>query len=99
MGSNVVQLILILTPIPPVFHAMFCIPNLALENAMACRVFRAVRLGKIDDSVVFHSTNQFRAATPDGYAIEADDVENARHSHLSIQIVKATECGGPTICV
>jgi type III secretory pathway component EscU len=26
-----------------VFHAMFTIPNVALENAMACRVFRIVK--------------------------------------------------------
>jgi hypothetical protein len=34
---------------PAVIHAMFTIPNVALENAMATRVFRAVALGVIKD--------------------------------------------------
>ena len=39
---------MILIPnIPAIYHLMFSIPNLALENAMACRVYRAVKLGLI----------------------------------------------------
>ncbi|KAJ6600445.1 hypothetical protein DFH09DRAFT_1128280 [Mycena vulgaris] len=34
-------------PIPPIIHAILAIPNVAPENAMACRVFRALRLGFI----------------------------------------------------
>ena len=33
--------------IPAVYHPMLFIPNIALENAMACRVYRAVKLGFI----------------------------------------------------
>ncbi len=41
----------ILAPsVPPVLRAMFSIPNIALQNAMACRVFRLLKLGLITDA-------------------------------------------------
>lgn len=33
--------------IPPVYRTMFTVPNIALMNIMACRVFRNTRFGKI----------------------------------------------------
>ena len=38
---------LLIPNIPTTYHSMFSVPNLALENAMACRVYRAVKLGLI----------------------------------------------------
>lgn len=39
-------MVCILTPsVPEVYRAVFTVPNLALLNAMACRVFRLLRLG------------------------------------------------------
>ena len=32
---------------PPLLRAMFTVPNVALTNAMACRVFRQLKLGLI----------------------------------------------------
>ena|ERR1700676_4151602 len=43
-----------------VYHTMFSVPNLALENAMACRVYRAVKLGFIDD----HQGTHFGITVP-----------------------------------
>ena len=40
---------LVAPAIPPVYRTMLSVPNLALENAMACRVYRAVKLGFIKD--------------------------------------------------
>ena len=34
---------------PAVYRTMLSVPNLGLENAMACRVYRAVKLGFIKD--------------------------------------------------
>ncbi|KAI0077951.1 hypothetical protein K474DRAFT_1570555, partial [Panus rudis PR-1116 ss-1] len=49
VGVNIVAMVVILTPsVPPVFRAMFSIPNVALQNAMACRVYRLIKLGLID---------------------------------------------------
>ena len=46
VGLNIVAMVLILVPsVPPVLRAMFSIPNVALQNAMACRVFRQIKLG------------------------------------------------------
>ncbi|TDL22014.1 hypothetical protein BD410DRAFT_771023 [Rickenella mellea] len=46
VGVKIVTMTLILTPtIPPVLRAIFTVPNVAIENMMACRVFRAVKFG------------------------------------------------------
>ena len=48
---NIVAMVVILTPsVPPVLRAMFSIPNVALQNAMACRVFRQLKLGLIRET-------------------------------------------------
>lgn len=57
---NIVAMVLILTPsVPPVLRAMFAIPNAALQNAMASRVYRQLKLGLIkeDDSTLVRSTS------------------------------------------
>ncbi|KAG7085549.1 hypothetical protein E1B28_003106 [Marasmius oreades] len=49
VGGNLLSLGLILAPtsLPAVFHAMANVPNLAVSNSMACRVFREIRFGHI----------------------------------------------------
>ncbi|KAG2134037.1 uncharacterized protein EDB93DRAFT_1107416 [Suillus bovinus] len=48
VGLNVATMIMILVPTaPPVYHAFLSLPNIALENSMACRVFRSIHLGTI----------------------------------------------------
>ncbi|KAG2339482.1 hypothetical protein BDR05DRAFT_616870 [Suillus weaverae] len=48
VGLNVATMVMILVPTaPPVYHAFLLLPNIALENSMACRVFRAIHLGTI----------------------------------------------------
>ncbi|THH31273.1 hypothetical protein EUX98_g2912 [Antrodiella citrinella] len=69
VGMNIVAMVLILTPsVPPVLRAMFAIPNAALQNTMACRVYRKLKLGLIkEDSPslsqsTFSTTNRIRFA-------------------------------------
>jgi len=50
IGLNIVAVVMLFAPVPALFHAMFSIPNIALESAMATRVFRSIRLGTIDDA-------------------------------------------------
>jgi hypothetical protein len=59
VGLNIVTMALLLTPakLSPVVHAMFSVPNLALENAMACRVFRKLKLGLMHEGIVHSSTS------------------------------------------
>ncbi|KAG1725080.1 uncharacterized protein EDB91DRAFT_1062437 [Suillus paluster] len=48
VGLNVATMVMILAPsAPPVYHAFLSLPNIALENSMACRVFRSIHLGRI----------------------------------------------------
>ncbi|KAJ7771263.1 hypothetical protein DFH07DRAFT_999409, partial [Mycena maculata] len=46
VSFNILTLVMGIAPsISPTFHGIFPMPNIALENGMACRVFRALRLG------------------------------------------------------
>lgn len=48
LASNLLTSVMVLAPhVPPVYHAMFTIPNVALMNSMACRVFRAIKFGTL----------------------------------------------------
>jgi hypothetical protein len=44
-----VVVVLILAPVSEVYKIMFVIPHVALDSSMACRVFRGLKLGFIDD--------------------------------------------------
>ncbi|CAL1710750.1 unnamed protein product [Somion occarium] len=73
---NLVAMILLLTPsLPLVYQGMMTVPNVALQNAMACRVFRLLKLGIIQDNPTMpthssfgrtgHSTLQFPGTRTD----------------------------------
>lgn len=54
---------MILTPsVKPVYRAMFTIPNVAIENAMACKVYRDIKFGLIEPS----GTSTFQRSTRPG---------------------------------
>jgi hypothetical protein len=56
IGVSIALVTLLLSPsVPSVYQAILSVPNIALENAMACRVYRAVKLGVIKNpqSTVF----------------------------------------------
>lgn len=56
---------MILSPsIPPVYRAMFTIPNVAIENAMACKVFRDIKLGIIQTQGTFSTFQRTTGGTP-----------------------------------
>ncbi|CAL1708186.1 unnamed protein product [Somion occarium] len=69
VGLNILVIILLSTPaIPPAYRAMATVPNLALQNAMACRVFRLLKLGVIPDPSSFPEviSQSVRFAPPPG---------------------------------
>ncbi|THH28445.1 hypothetical protein EUX98_g5735 [Antrodiella citrinella] len=50
VGVNIVAATVILIPsVPPVYRAMFSPLNVILQNAMACKVYRQLKLGLIKD--------------------------------------------------
>ena len=95
---------MIFAPVAPVYQAMFTSPNMALESAMACRVFRGVRLGLIKDSTTHdvgtlrltQRSHPARIAPANGYAFESQDFKGPRHSlHVSVEISGTTESPDP----
>lgn len=52
VGGNILAMSMILAPasLPPVFHVVFTIPNVAINNSMACRVYRDIKFGHISSS-------------------------------------------------
>ena len=91
VAMNIVTMVLILAPpVGIVFHAAFVIPNVAVQNAMACRVYRQLKLGIIQENaspVVSFSggTLQFRQPSTSMVVVEnsADFEGAASHSQDS----------------
>jgi hypothetical protein len=78
VGLNVATMVMILVPTaPPVYHAFLSLPNIALENSMACRVFRAIHLGTIRfPATTSHSLSSSASArVPSGMLLE----DRSRH--------------------
>ena len=88
---------MILIPnIPTIYHSMFSIPNLALESAMACRVYRAVKLGfiKNPESTQYGNTVGFPSALkePDHeLAFKQPTLDESRSMHFIVNITQATD--------
>ncbi|KAI0795902.1 hypothetical protein C8Q75DRAFT_351708 [Abortiporus biennis] len=81
VGLNIVAMVVILTPsVPPVLAAMFTIPNIALQNAMACRVFRQIKLGVLKNPANTTGMPAKSITTPIQFvtmATTTDDTESA----------------------
>jgi hypothetical protein len=50
ISLDVVSVVMVLAPISRVYPVIFVTPHLALDSAMACRVFRGLKLGYISDT-------------------------------------------------
>ncbi|KAF7335953.1 hypothetical protein MSAN_02308700 [Mycena sanguinolenta] len=72
-ANGTVLVLLKLRPLSPLYHGMLAIPTMALVNAMACLVFRRIKLGLISPdgiskthitglSMEFHSTTDPRSS-------------------------------------
>ena len=100
---------MLFAPVPPVYQGMFTVPNVALESAMACRVFRGVRLGLIKEKggSTTHDTSTLRlnqrypptgvvSTTGSGYAFKSQDSKGPRLAvPVAIEITTTTESGDP----
>ena len=81
---------MILIPnIPSIYPSLFSVPNLALENAMACRVYRAVKLGFIGnpESTQYEHTVGFPSAPkePDHeLAFKQPTLHESRGMHIIV---------------
>jgi hypothetical protein len=105
-GLNVVVIAMIIVPQSPLLHAVFIIPHVALESAMACRVFRSLRLHfivEIDGSTAQISTQplQFavvldpRMASADGSVLGRHGSRNSRHRQVVTEISQISDSAEP----
>ena len=59
MGFNILTAVaLISSTIPPVLRSTTSAPNVALQNAMACRVYRLLKLGRPEDDISIYFNSQ-----------------------------------------
>jgi hypothetical protein len=93
IGLNIVTCVILLAPnIAPVYQAMLLVPNIALENAMACRVYRAVKLGFIknpQNTSLFGSTvRSYRTPDDSGHelAFKRPTLDESRNVRVTLEI-------------
>ncbi|KAF9045140.1 hypothetical protein BJ165DRAFT_1475549 [Panaeolus papilionaceus] len=70
--TNLVAVIMFyINVVPPTYRSMFTVPNVALMNIMACRVFRKTKFGVFREVTIStsHSTKVSRGRTPNGFAL------------------------------
>jgi len=91
--GNILTMALILTPsTSPLIRAMFPVPSKALENAMACRVFRDIKLGRTSPETHSSGTDH-RPPTVSGapaYALRTLRTNETRPSREPIVQIKKT---------
>jgi hypothetical protein len=86
IGLNIIFVAMILAQgMPPNYRGMMSIANLGLENAMACRVYRAVKLGSIKNH---HSTCLSSAPDQAGHEVATD---NSRSIQVKVGITRTTD--------
>ncbi|THH31593.1 hypothetical protein EUX98_g2588 [Antrodiella citrinella] len=101
VGMNLVAAVVILTPsVPPVLRAMFSIPNVALQNVMACRVYRQLKLGLIREqaspvTVQFTTRSQgvVTTTTKHGGHVEHYGDHYGRQGEISLHNMSTTSRG------
>ncbi|PBK79122.1 hypothetical protein ARMGADRAFT_1021713 [Armillaria gallica] len=84
--GNIVCLIFILVPgLPPMYRGMCAVPAIAVINAMACIVFRKIKLGLItsDGTVVtaFHAASDLAGTTSLHRSTQPASLPVNEHSH------------------
>jgi len=91
IGLNLIFAIMILAPgIPAVYHSMLAVANLGLENAMACRVYRAVKLGFIKN----HNNTRFELSLRSSGAPNTPNHEfgdDSRNIQVKVDIARTTD--------
>jgi hypothetical protein len=97
IGLSIVFATMLIAPsVPAVYHSMFSVPNLALENAMACRVYRAVKLGFIKN---LQGTNygislRSSSARDDSgheFALKPSTFDGSRNIQVNVDITQTTD--------
>jgi len=74
VSMNIVAMIAVLSPsFPQVYKAMLLIPNVAIQNAMACRVYRQLKLGFITTPTIPSGTPTSIVTLPSPFSASSGD--------------------------
>jgi hypothetical protein len=94
-GLNMVVIVMIATDVPLLFRTMFIPAHIALDSAMACRVFRSIRLGLIENSYEDMTIPTIQFASPQLHSATVfspgGGVEPAQTRHTDPLVVEITE--------
>lgn len=76
--------------VPDIFKGMFSVPTLALPSIMACRVFRAIKLGVINEFEIGSSSRTpLSRVHLDDISFRPDTFETSRNN-MEIRVIKTT---------
>ncbi|KAJ7512863.1 hypothetical protein B0H11DRAFT_2213417 [Mycena galericulata] len=97
VSFNILTLVMGIAPsINPTFHGIFPMPNIALENVMACRVFRNLRLGLLrpdsgSDFKTGKSSGGIGASLPNRAPVPSGNNTLGGVSQLNVQMTKEVD--------
>ena len=80
--------------IPTVYRAILVVPDIALENSMACRVYRAIKLGLVMTPESMRSTlRPLTTSDENGHelAFKRHTINNARGIQVNMDISKTAD--------
>jgi hypothetical protein len=101
-GLNIVVIVLYIAPVSPAY-VMFSIPNIALESSMACRVFRGIRLGTIEDTASLGLKSSISGPSPNACPVsiafknnstsEVQGLDTSHHRPIAIEFMETSKSG------
>jgi hypothetical protein len=99
---NIATVIMLLSSAPSALRSVLCMPNLALESAIACCVFRQLRIGFMTDfdataskdftCICFAQQSRPLVVVPTSESsLGTRSFENACHGGIHVEVTKRTE--------
>ena len=94
--SIVMSALILSSNVPVAYCAMLSVPDIAVKNVTACRVFRDVKLGLIKDDT---GTNNANTVIPNrlrlGPTIEVSKLDKLRTRQINVEITRMTTIAPP----
>ena len=96
IGVSIALVALLLSPsVPSVYQGILSVPNIALENAMACRVYRAVKLGVIKNpqytvfelSARSHNTDEWNRE----FTFKQPTLDRSPNVQINVDVMRTTD--------
>jgi len=98
VGFTITQCILVFAPnVPPLYQTMLSVPGIALENVVACFIFRSIRLDFIKDprtTSVFMTTrplSRLHFASENETRSQNDTLGDSRNLQVNVEMTKTTD--------